>query len=134
MNKTVDMFALMFPTTAAQITRIEQKVDSLMASFAEAKQEWVDYTTTLKNENEALRQALTEAAATAQTNADALAAFQADDAQTDAQQLADQEQAFADDLQKTLDELQEPAEEPAPLPDEGAHVDNTLPGDLPPNQ
>jgi regulator of replication initiation timing len=132
----MDMFSVLFPSTAAQLDRIEEKVDWIMASFAEAKQEWVDYATALQEENAALRTALTEAQATAQTNADALAAFQADDATTDAQQLADQEQAFADDLQKTLDELQEPPEEPEPLPEPGdePHPDQTLPGDLPPDE
>lgn len=126
-----------FDNVEASLKRIEKslkslhtKVDSIMATYAEAKQEWVDYTHELQDENAQLRQALTDAQATAQTNADALAAFQADDAVTDAQQLADQEQAFADDLQQTLDELQEPPAEPEPLPDE-PHPDNTLPGDLP---
>jgi hypothetical protein len=129
----------------AQLDRIEQNQETFMATYTEAKQEWVDYTTALQDENEQLRSALTDAQATAQSNADALAAFQADDAQTDAQQLADQEQAFADDLQNTLNELKEPPTEPEPLPepdpgtgeppvDEGAHPDQTLPGDLPPDQ
>ena len=104
-----------------------------MASYAESKQAWVDYTEELQTENAELRAALTDAQATAQANADALAAFQADDAATDAQQLADQEQAFADDLAKTLEDLKAPAAPPEPLPDE-PHVDNTLPGDLPQDQ
>lgn len=126
-----------FDNVEDSLARIEEslkslhtKVDTLMASYAEAKQEWVDYTKELQAQNEALRSALTDAQATAQANADALTAFQADDAATDAQQLADQEQAFADDLQATLDGLKTP-EEPEPLPDDGAHVDNTLPGDQP---
>ena len=60
-----------------------------MASYEESKQAWVDYTKSLQEQNEALRTALTEAQATAQSNADALAAFQADDAATDAAALAD---------------------------------------------
>lgn len=100
------------------LNRIEQKVDALMATYAESKQAWVDYTEELQTENAELRSALTEAQATAQANADALAAFQADDAATDAQQLADQEQAFADDLASTLESLKAPVAPPEPLPDE----------------
>lgn len=105
---------------------LHTKVDTLMASYEEAKQEWVDYTHQLQDENAQLRQALTDAEATAQTNAQALADFQADDEATDAQQLADQAQAFADDLSETVADLKAPAEEPQPLPDE-PHPDNTLP-------
>ena len=138
----MDMFSVLFPSTAAQLDRIEQKVDELMATYAEAKQEWVDYTQQLQQvneeltaQNDALRAALVDAQSTAQANAEALQAFQDDDAATDAQQLADQEQAFADDLQKTLTETKQqpapPPVEPDPLPDQ-PHPDNTLPGDLPP--
>ena len=128
-----------------QLDRIEQNQETFMATYQEAKQEWVDYTKQLQDENAELRQAVTDAQAAAQSNADALAQFQADDAQTDAQQLADAAQAVADDLQSTLDGLKNPPQEPEPLPepdpgtgeppvDEGAHPDNTLPGDLPPDQ
>lgn len=101
-----------------------------MATYTEVKQEWVDYTQALQAENADLRTALTDAQAAAAENAQALADFQADDAATDAQQLADAAQAIADDLQSTLDGLKEPLAEPEPLPDP-PHVDNTLPGDLP---
>lgn len=112
------------------VERIEKKVDKIMATYAEAKQAWVDYTKSLQEENAALRAGLGEAQAAAQANADALAAFQADDAATDAQQLADAAQAVADDLTATLEGLKPAVVEPDPLPDE-PHVDNTLPGDLP---
>jgi len=100
------------------VTSTEKKVDKLMATYAEAKQNWVDYTKALQDENAQLRQAVTDAQAAAQANAEALATFQADDAATDAQQLADQAQAIADDLQGTLDGLKEPPPEPEPLPEE----------------
>jgi len=99
------------------LTSLHQKVDSLMATYAEAKQEWVDYTKALQDENAQLRQAVTDAQAAAQANADALAQFQADDAATDAQQLADAAQAVADDLQSTLDGLKNPPAPPEPLPE-----------------
>jgi predicted enzyme involved in methoxymalonyl-ACP biosynthesis len=115
----------------ASLDSLHTKVDALMATYAESKQAWVDYTEELQTENADLRSALTDAQATAQANADALAAFQADDAATDAQQLADQEQAFADDLAATLENLKTPPAAPEPLPDEPPVVDNTLPGDQP---
>jgi len=101
----------------ASLTSLHQKVDLLMATYAEAKQEWVDYTKQLQDENAQLRQAVTDAQAAAQSNADALAQFQADDAATDAQQLADAAQAVADDLQSTLDGLKNPPAPPEPLPE-----------------
>jgi regulator of replication initiation timing len=112
------------------LNRIEHNQEVMMATYTEVKQEWVDYTQALQAENADLRTALTDAQAAAAENAQALADFQADDAATDAQQLADAAQAIADDLQSTLDGLKEPLAEPEPLPDP-PHVDNTLPGDLP---
>ena len=100
----------------ASLVSLHKKVDD-MATYAEVKQEWVEYTQQLQAENAQLRQAATDAQTAAQANADALAQFQADDAATDAQQLADQAQAIADDLQSTLDGLQTPPVEPEPLPD-----------------
>jgi len=107
----VDLF------NSAALARIEQKVDYLMASFEEAKQAWVDYATELKSQRDAAVAALESAQTAAQQNADALAAFQADDAATDAQQLADQSQALADELTAALDGVQNPPTEPRPLPE-----------------
>lgn len=108
----------------AQLTRIEESLarieanqENFMATYQEVKQEWVEYTQALQQENQELRQAVTDAQAQAAANAQALQQFQDDDAATDAQQLADQAQAIADDLQSTLDGLQEPATEPEPLPE-----------------
>ena len=112
----------------AQLDRIEQNQEAMMATYAEVKQEWVDYTKALQDENAQLRQSLSDAQAAAQANADALAQFQADDAATDAQQLADQAQAIADDLQSTLDGLQAPPVEPDPLPEPDPGTD-TPPSD-----
>ena len=114
-----DMFTLLFPQTAATLDRIEQKVDSLMASFEEAKQAWVTYAEDLKAQRDAAVAALTDAQTQAQAAADALAAFQADDAATDAQALADQAQAFADELTTALESVQDLPEQPDPLPDPG---------------
>jgi hypothetical protein len=115
----MDMFSVLFPQTAAQLNRIEQKVDTLMASWEEAKQAWIDYATDLKTQRDDAVAALEAAQTRAQEAADALSAFQADDAQTDAQALADQAQAFADELTSALEAVQEPPVEPEPLPDPG---------------
>ena len=88
-----------------------------VASFSEAKQAWIDYANELKTQRDAAVAALTDAQTSAQAAADALAAFQADDAATDAQALADQAQAFADELSTALDQVQNPPAEPPPLPE-----------------
>jgi len=90
-----------------------------MASFEEAKQAWVDYANDLKSQNDALRAALTDAQQQATDAAAALQQFQDDDAATDAQQLANQAQQFADQLTTALDSVKEPPVEPEPLPDPG---------------
>lgn len=76
-----------------------------MVSFAEAKDNWVSYGQELKQQRDDAVAALTDAQAKAQEAADALAQFQADDSATDAQQLADQAAAFAQELQDALDAL-----------------------------
>jgi hypothetical protein len=113
-----------FPDLAAWLGRVEHmldtldmKVDFLMASFAEAKQAWVDYTTALKTQRDDAVAALEAAQGQAQAAATALADFQANDEATDAQQLADQAQAFADDLSTTLESVKNPPAEPEPLPE-----------------
>jgi hypothetical protein len=121
-------------SVSSALIRIERNQEAIMATYTEAKQEWVDYTKALQDENAALRNAVTTAEAAAQANADALQAFQDDDAATDAQQLADAAQAIADDLHSTLESVKTPPVEPAPLPEEPPvdepHPDQTLPGDL----
>jgi hypothetical protein len=98
---------------------IDKKVSSLMASFEEAKQNWVSYATDLKTQRDEAVAALTDAQQKATDAATALQQFQDDDAATDASQLADQAQAFADDLQNTLDGIKDAPPEPEPLPDPG---------------
>lgn len=100
-----------------QLNRIEGKLDKMTAAFEQAKQNWVDYATELLAQRDAAVAALADAQAKAQEAADALAAFQADDAATDAQSLADQAQAFADELQSALDGVKEAPAEPEPLPE-----------------
>lgn len=83
-----------------------------MATLAEAVQGWRDYTAELKAQRDAAVGSLAEANDRAQAAAEALAQFQADDAATDAQQLADQAQADADFVQSALDEVKTPPAEP----------------------
>lgn len=90
------------------------KLEQIMATLNEAVQAWVDFGTALQAENADLRAALEAAQGQAQANADALAAFQADDAATDAQMLVDQAQALADDLTAKLDALKNPPPPPPP--------------------
>lgn len=136
--RNMDMFSVLFPSTAAQLDTIQQNQEALMASYNEVKKSWVDYTTQLQDENASLRTALTQAQQTAQDNANALADFQNDDAATDASQLQEQEQRFADDLQKALDDVKAPKLPPEQLPEgppgSEPHPDQTLPGDLPPDE
>jgi hypothetical protein len=94
-----------------------QKLEDDMATLAEAVQGWRDYTAALQQQRDAAVAALDEANSRAQSAADALAAFQADDAATDAQQLADQAQADADFVQGALNDVQNPVV-PPPVIDE----------------
>jgi hypothetical protein len=126
----MDMFSVLFPTTAAQLNRIEQGVIALTASIDQVRADYKAYATDLKDQRDAAIALAEQYAVTAQENADALAAFQADDAATDASQLAQKEAEDAAAFQSDLDELKA-ADEPVE-PDDTPHVDNTLPGDLPP--
>ena len=111
-------FEWVFSSILNQLNRIEGKVDSIMVSFQEAKQNWVDYANELKAQRDAAVSALEQAQTTAQAAAEALQDFQDNDAVTDAQQLADQAQQFADELSTALNEVKDPPQEPEPLPDE----------------
>jgi hypothetical protein len=83
-----------------------------MATLQEAVDGWKAYTAELKAQRDAAVAALDEANTRAQSAADALAAFQADDAATDASQLAAQAQSDADFVQGALDEVKTPVEPP----------------------
>lgn len=107
-----------FDNVSASLIRIEQKVDLFMATWAESVQAWTDYATELQKQRDDAVAALTEAQASAQSAADALSAYQADDAATDAQQLADQAQQFADQLALALVAVKNPPPAPEPLPAE----------------
>lgn len=91
---------------------VGERIERIMATLQEAVDGWKQYTADLKAQRDAAVAALDEANTRAQTAADALAAFQADDAATDASQLADQAQADADFVQGALDEVKTPVEEP----------------------
>jgi cell wall-associated NlpC family hydrolase len=91
-----------------ELNRIDQKVNTIMATLTEALEGWKSYPAELITQRDAAVAALTDAQTAAQTAADALAAFQADDAATDAQQLADQAQADADAVQAALDAVKTP--------------------------
>lgn len=112
----MDMFSVMFPTTAAQLDRIEQKVDALMTSIEQVRADYVAYANDLKAQRDAAVALAEQYATTAQENADALAAFQADDAATDASQLAAKEAEDAAAFQSDLDALKAADQpvEPAP--------------------
>lgn len=88
------------------------KVSTIMATLQEAIDGWRAYVAELKAQLATAVDGLTAALAAAQTSADALAAFQADDAATDASQLAAQAQTDADAVQAALDEVKTPPEPP----------------------
>ena len=94
----------------------------IVATFEEVRAEYKAYAQAQKDRADAAEAALEDAVAAAQAAADALAAFQADDAATDASDLAAQAQANADALQSDLDDLravpvpEEPVEEPEDPP------------------
>jgi predicted nucleic acid-binding Zn-ribbon protein len=88
------------------------KLGAIVATLQEAVDGWRAYTEELKAQRDAAVAALEEASTRADTAAEALAQFQADDAATDAQQLADQAQADADFVSSELDKVKTPVEEP----------------------
>jgi uncharacterized phage infection (PIP) family protein YhgE len=100
---------------AIRLQRIE---DIVAKTWAEVVGETTTYISELKAQRDEAVAALTDAQATAQSNADALATFQADDAATDAQQLADAEQRLADELAAAVDAVKNPPAEPEPLPEQ----------------
>ena len=83
---------------------------------------WRAYTADLVAQRDAAVAGLASATKAAKDNADALAAFQADDAATDASQLAAQAQSDADAVQAALDAVKNPVvpppviQEPITLP------------------
>ena len=94
---------------------LAQKLEEIMATLQEAIDGWKAYAADLRAQRDAAVAGLGDANARAQANADALAAFQADDAATDASQLAAQAQADADAVQAALDEVKNPPVEPPVL-------------------
>ena len=90
----------------------QKRLENMMATLQEAIDGWKSYAADLKAQRDAAVSGLGDANARAQANADALAAFQADDAATDASQLAAQAQADADAVQAALDEVKNPVVEP----------------------
>ena len=112
-----DMFSVLFPTTAAQLNRIEEKIDLMTASIDQVRADYKQYAQELKDQRDAAIALAEQQAAKAQENADALQAFVDDDAATDATQLAEQQAADAAAFQSDLDELKaadEPAEPSGP--------------------
>jgi len=101
----------------AELRRLNNNLEALMATFAEAVQAWKDAYNGQKARADAAEAALGSAQQAAQDAATALQQFQDDDAATDAQQIADATQALADQLQAALDEVQNATPEP-PADDE----------------
>jgi septal ring factor EnvC (AmiA/AmiB activator) len=95
-----------------------ERWEPIVASWAEVKQGTIDYINELKAQRDEAVGALTDAQSSAQANADALAAFQADDAATDAQQIAEAQQALANELAAAVESVKNPPAEPEPLPEE----------------
>lgn len=111
-------------------SRISQQIGEVMASLSEVLEgfkswgtSWKDQATAEKARADAAVAALGDMPQQLQAAADALAQFQADDAATDATQLAQQAQADADAAQAKLDEVlaadvpPEPPAEPPAVPD-----------------
>lgn len=101
-----------------KLNKFIERWEPIVASWEEVKSGTIAYISELKAQRDEAVAALTEAQTAAQANADALAAFQADDAATDAQQIADAQQALADDLAAAVDSVKNPPVEPEPLPEE----------------
>jgi uncharacterized phage infection (PIP) family protein YhgE len=96
----------------------------IVATFDEVRADYKAYAQSLKDRADAAEAALVAANERAQVAADALQAFQDDDAATDAQQLADAAQANADALAQDLADLQA-----TPVPD--APADEEPPVEVP---
>lgn len=99
------------------LVRIEEKLEILVAAIDQVRADYMAYANELKAQRDQAITLAEQYAATAQENADALAAFQADDAATDAQALVDKENADAAAFQSDLDALKaadEPAEPEVP--------------------
>lgn len=129
------------PDVAAQLRAINNRLGVIMATLAEILdgfrawgQSWKDRANAETARADAAVAALTEAQAAAQTSADALAAFQADDAATDASQIANQAQADADAAQAALDAALAADQPPAPAEEPPADVTPTdvTPAEEPP--
>lgn len=101
--------AITFITTNINLYLLKEKI---MATLQEAVDGWKSYTTDLKAQRDAAVAALDEANTRAAAAAQALADFQANDAETDASQLAAQAQSDADFVQGALDEVKNPPAEP----------------------
>jgi DNA-directed RNA polymerase delta subunit len=110
-----------------QLDRIEGAIIAMTASIDQVRADYKSYANELKQQRDDAIALAEQYAATAQENADALAAFQADDEATDAAQLAQKEADDAAAFQSDLDELKAADEPTEPDP----HPDQTLPGDLP---
>lgn len=113
----------------ASLKSLHTKVDLMTASIDQVRADYMAYANDIKAQRDAAIQLAEQYAQTAQENADALAAFQADDAATDAQQLADKEAEDAAAFQSDLDALKA-ADEPTPPSDSGS-TDEPHPEQLP---
>jgi hypothetical protein len=96
--------------------RILQRLDDLVATLADAVQGWTDYAAELKAQRDEAVAALAEANTRAQSAVEALNQFVADDAATDASQLATQAQQDADFVANALAVVKNPPAEPDPIP------------------
>lgn len=90
---------------AEEQIHIKRNLETIMTALQDAIQGWSSYAQELKAQRDAAVALAETASAKAQENADALAAFQADDAATDASQLAEKEAADAKEVQDALDAL-----------------------------
>ena len=98
----------------AQLNRIEGVITTMTASIDQVRADYKAYAQELKDQRDAALALAEQATAKAKENADALAAFVADDAATDLQQLADKEAQDAAAFQSDLDGLKAADEPVAP--------------------
>jgi AcrR family transcriptional regulator len=92
--------------------RFIDKLGNIMATLQEALDGWRAYVADLKAQIATAVEGLTAAQAAAQTAADALVQFQADETAKDASALAAQAQADADAVAAALDAVKTPVVEP----------------------